>query len=356
MFKLKYEHTINFAEKSLIMIRATIGCIFLVIAGQFIVFFYDYTMGRIQHIGKGLLHDCILPSLCYIALWIVLSLFSKLFIAKNMPTQLVYSNLTCLCLIIFAIIHFHYTNNVIYALLTFPMFASLLFIDKKPLLFAFMLTLGFYLIYSIFIINFRVEAALANQSFTEIVSNIILQAGAYILSRVILKSLSILVHSIMTKDDEIKRDSFTGLFNHSSFNEKLDEFIMRNHRTKQPFSLIIWDIDDFKSINDTFGHDMGDKVLMLFTKALNECIGTEDLAFRYGGEEFTLLTSQHISYALTLSNRVRERFTQHSVVLPLGKVVTASAGLCEYDRAFGGSREFFSAADRALYTAKKNKR
>jgi diguanylate cyclase (GGDEF) domain len=287
---------------------------------------------------------------------LVITVATRTLTKKNKHAHIAYINLTAICILCYIMIHYYRTDNAVFFILSIPMMISLLYIDRRPLLYAFVLDLVFYLVYSVgYLLRLPADNA-AYKNYTEITTTSIMIMVVYIVSRVILNSLDTIVSEVATKDEKIRRDCFTGLLNHSSFYENLDRLICENQRKPTPdiFSLIVWDIDNFKSINDTFGHDMGDKVLLLFTKTLNECIGSEDLAFRYGGEEFTVITPCEADDSFALSARVRQRFSQYTVTLPLGKVVTASAGVCEYTRAlFGGSREFFSAADRALYSAKR---
>lgn len=192
------------------------------------------------------------------------------------------------------------------------------------------------------------------QGRVEIVTMICILCAVYIACLSLLFNLSSLVDNIVKKNDQIKRDSFTTLLNHSSFYEQLDGMILANHSNGDIFSLVLWDIDNFKSVNDSFGHDVGDKVLLLFVQAVKESIHAKDYAFRYGGEEFAVLTPSADRAAFSLSERVRARFTELCQTLGLGITMTASAGICQYQRKlFGGNREFFSSADHALYMAKR---
>ena len=90
---------------------------------------------------------------------------------------------------------------------------------------------------------------------------------------------------------QAKTDSLTGVANHRLFHETLDREIARSNRRKDSFSLILIDIDNFKKINDTFGHQIGDAVIIDLTKRVKEIIRISDLLSRYGGEEFGLILS-----------------------------------------------------------------
>jgi diguanylate cyclase (GGDEF)-like protein len=89
--------------------------------------------------------------------------------------------------------------------------------------------------------------------------------------------------------EQAVKDSLTGLFNRSLLESSLQRAIKQNNRTGVPMALIIFDIDDFKGINDSLGHDMGDKVLKGLGDLLKKRVRGSDMAFRIGGEEFLLL-------------------------------------------------------------------
>lgn len=322
---------------------------------QVIVFTIHAANGQIPEAARGaaIVNYLIVPAIIFLAVIAVMLITVKLLNHGANVARASYMLLTIVSLMLFVMSHIYSLVDVICAILSLPIIGSMLYIDTKPLTFVFTLNLTVYLMYTTIILHTGIGNR-KRQNFVEIIATISILIATYIAGRIILYSVSHLVHDIQTKDEEIRRDCFTGLFNHSSFYDKLDLLIIDNHRKDTVFSLIIWDIDNFKSINDTFGHDMGDKVLMLFTTALNECINDTDTAFRYGGEEFAVLACRKAKDAHALSICVRERFTLYTSALPLGKAITASAGICEYSREFGGSREFFSAADRALYVAKRS--
>ena len=150
-------------------------------------------------------------------------------------------------------------------------------------------------------------------------------------------------------------DPLTGLANRRHFAEALDTAMTFARRHEQPLSLISIDIDRFKSINDTYGHDGGDEVLKVFSDLLRESCRNEDLPVRLGGEEFLiLLPNTVIDEAFTLAERLRERMS-NTVFFSGGRNVTASFGLTqltEGDNYFN----FMKRADMALYEAKSGGR
>ena len=145
-------------------------------------------------------------------------------------------------------------------------------------------------------------------------------------------------------------DTLTRLPNRRAFELALTRELSRAERYGTPFSLVLVDLDRFKQINDTLGHDHGDEVLRRVARFLVEGVRREDVVARWGGEEFALLLpSTRASDALRLAERLRQALED----LDLG--VTASFGVAEYLP--GESEEaLFRRADQALYRAKERGR
>ncbi len=149
-------------------------------------------------------------------------------------------------------------------------------------------------------------------------------------------------------------DSLTSLANRRSFDEELTLEWRRSERTGGTLALILVDIDDFKQVNDTHGHQVGDAVLRKVGEVLGGRVRQLDVAARYGGEEFAvLLPETDLAGARTLAQRLRKDVAGAGVPLPSGEdlAVTASFGVADkngYDRA----EDMIAAADRALYDAK----
>ncbi|HWH54262.1 MAG TPA: GGDEF domain-containing protein [Gaiellaceae bacterium] len=150
-------------------------------------------------------------------------------------------------------------------------------------------------------------------------------------------------------------DSLTGLANRRSFDEELALEWRRAERVGDSVALILADIDDFKRINDTYGHQVGDTVLATIGEVLRGHVRQLDFAARYGGEEFAvLLPETDVAGARTLAQRLRRDLAKTRISLPGGRElgVTASFGVAakgDFERA----EELIAAADLALYDAKK---
>ncbi|WP_247648353.1 GGDEF domain-containing protein [Pseudodesulfovibrio sp. zrk46] len=156
---------------------------------------------------------------------------------------------------------------------------------------------------------------------------------------------------------QTEHDALTGLANRRAFDRTLDIEIERSKRARTPLSLAIFDLDNFKSINDTYGHPKGDEVLSSFAQKLEQTTRRYDLAARYGGEEFALIMAgSGVVKAQRLLSRLLNEFREIEFVSPDGaKIfnVTCSVGLTCYKGSVDiTADEFIKLADDALYEAK----
>jgi diguanylate cyclase (GGDEF)-like protein len=151
-------------------------------------------------------------------------------------------------------------------------------------------------------------------------------------------------------------DPLTGLHNRRDFEERLRESAAYARRHEQPFALIMLDLDQFKTVNDTHGHMVGDRVLVHFADAMLAVMRADDVAFRYGGDEFVLLLRGCDALrAIDVASRLRERLHAVPFRLPDGSAQTisfsAGAAAADGSESFGGGA-LASRADAALYRAK----
>ncbi len=153
-------------------------------------------------------------------------------------------------------------------------------------------------------------------------------------------------------------DALTGLFNRRYFERRLREESAHAKRHKRPFSLVMLDLDHFKLVNDTYGHEDGDRVLCHLAEVVLACLREDDLACRYGGEEFVLLLRSTTGMAARIvANRLRA--TLHSKPIPMGerkemRHITFSAGVAAADdRNNFKTDDIVARADAALYRAKR---
>jgi diguanylate cyclase (GGDEF)-like protein len=146
-------------------------------------------------------------------------------------------------------------------------------------------------------------------------------------------------------------DPLTGLPNRRHFEETLQRELARAIRTEQPVNLLILDIDHFKRINDTYGHQTGDAVLRAVGRALSETVRVGDVVARYGGEEFAIvMPNAETEDAVALAERILRNV--ENIDVP----VTASIGIATYIRHASDGSSLVDAADRALYESKRSGR
>ena len=149
----------------------------------------------------------------------------------------------------------------------------------------------------------------------------------------------------------VNTDSLTRLANRRFFIDFLEKAMAFAKRHEQPLSVIMADLDNFKSLNDTYGHQAGDQVLVAFGQVMQASIRQEDLAARFGGEEFILmLPGTTIEDATILAERLRESL-ENLAFPPLTTRVTASFGIAQY-RPDDTFETLVKRADEALYAAK----
>ena len=153
-------------------------------------------------------------------------------------------------------------------------------------------------------------------------------------------------------------DGLTKLYNSRSFYSQLELEVDRYNRYKHPLSLLLLDIDNFKDFNDNFGHLEGDKVLVRFSQIIKSCLRTNDSAYRYGGEEFTvILPETNGDEAKTVAQRIRSSLeTEKFKPIPdKNAKITISIGVTQYFPKEELSA-FIRRADKAMYLSKKNGR
>jgi two-component system cell cycle response regulator len=146
-------------------------------------------------------------------------------------------------------------------------------------------------------------------------------------------------------------DGLTGLYNHSFCFQKLEMELKRYERYGTVTSFMMIDIDDFKELNDHFGHQEGDKVLAEVGTLIRKETRDLDICCRYGGEEFSaIMPSTQIEEAVLIAERLRQKLSQ---AMPGGHAVTVSVGVASCDSSTNNSQLLVEKADAALYRAKK---
>ncbi|MBN1799771.1 MAG: GGDEF domain-containing protein [Spirochaetales bacterium] len=146
-------------------------------------------------------------------------------------------------------------------------------------------------------------------------------------------------------------DQLTLLLNRYAYRDILEKEIAQANRNNSRLSLILFDIDHFKKINDKYGHDIGDKILNIVAQRVNSCIRKSDFLFRIGGEEFAIVAAQTTAaQARILAEKIRETIAARKYIHDI--TVTLSLGVAELRKA-DSTEDIFRKADAALYKAKQ---
>ena len=161
--------------------------------------------------------------------------------------------------------------------------------------------------------------------------------------------------SLRQKNEELERlsstDVLTGLSNRRQLMHRLEEEITRSQRNKNPFTVLMADVDHFKSYNDQFGHQAGDAVLKAVGDMLRKSTRGLDCAARYGGEEFCVLLPEATTDAgKQVAERMRSNMAEQQSA---GRTITVSIGIAEFPRNGESLEAVIASADAALYEAKR---
>lgn len=159
-------------------------------------------------------------------------------------------------------------------------------------------------------------------------------------------------------EEMASRDGLTGLFNHATFQEKLNDLVQKANQQSTSLSLIMSDIDHFKSFNDTYGHQAGDFVLKEVARIWNTVMPENAILARYGGEEFIgVLADYEYSQAVQIAEDLRETLENCPILFEGQQLqVTASFGVTELNQPATSANELVKIADEYLYVAKENGR
>ena len=209
----------------------------------------------------------------------------------------------------------------------------------------------------------RIAREVSNDDIQRVLSRIMQEVkGLKNLNRKFIHKLELQTQEIERLRDELRKvkeeanvDALTGLRNRRSFERTLQEFYRDYKKFGYPFSLIMMDIDNFKEVNDTYGHLVGDRVLKEIGNILRNYLRAKDVPARTGGEEFAIiLPGVTKNEALMVAERLRRVISKHKIRVDSSEIsVTASFGVSQIDNSVEEPEDLLREADKNLYQAKR---
>jgi diguanylate cyclase (GGDEF)-like protein len=331
----------------------------LIFIAEIVIFFFFREYGLLgkdltvfQYIGKYIILTT--------ALNFLIVFICQIINALNIMSQLKnYAVLTMVSLMAAFIAYIHYNIGAILSIFIIPVFLTILFGKKKMT--------GFITgLNTILLVLSAIHSAVRIDSihfYLNVAVAFTLMASAFLISYVLIeynKANSDYIYASyrtqLSLNEQAKNDSLTGLYNQKTFQSLLKDSIEKAKNLKSPMSLAIIDLDDFKEINDTFGHLEGDQVLIHFTNLLKQQFADEEAYIsRYGGDEFAIIfpkASKELAY-LKLES-LRQRCKQLSQSQVRAGEISFSAGISHYMEGDMNETLLFHQADSALYRAKDN--
>jgi len=174
-----------------------------------------------------------------------------------------------------------------------------------------------------------------------------------------LEEVENLRNQIKLLSELVSTDALTGLFNFRHFKTVLQAEMDRSKRSGIPTSLVMVDVDHFKAINDTYGHEAGNLALKSLAEILSSEVRTTDIVCRYGGEEFAMIFPEtHLNLAVKVADRIRKQISSQPVAIDDGEIkLTVSMGASVYMKfSVLDFNDFVASVDKYLYEAKQSGR
>lgn len=346
----KWNKILNIAMWIMFLVLFILEAIFMVLYWKDVLI-YRYTN------YEYFISFLVIPSITILST-IILSTIIQKFVAKRYHIMIEsWVIIITFVIIVTETIAFHYGISVIFILYALPIIASLVYDNLKMLIVSFVSSLIAYMVVLAYIYE-NIPADDFSHSLTDVLCCLAILGALFALCCFVLSRARELINTAVKETElcsqlshEVTLDPLTRIYNHATFYQYLDNFIENYKKDdKRKFSLILIDIDNFKIINDTYGHIVGDQVLLCLVNCIKAKLNDHDYAFRYGGEEFAVLTSNP-KHAITLAENIRNEFEQ-SIYPDIPHKITISLGLCTYEHNYTSKVEFFATTDKALYHAK----
>lgn len=353
-----YQSAMNYEQKNQSLIRIFWVCVLAIFFLELLGFILYLTTGYAADTQNYFLIRVALPAAVNLLLGSALTLLNAKLGPHNAARMSGVIVFGCLLLSNSAVL-FHYGISVVCMIYVIPVFSTLVYNSRKLTYFCFAVCLASYLLIAALYLPSRASYVYSN-SYMDIASTVMIIGISLLIGLHILDMFGGLTDKIIdetikkvTMERASKEDSLTKLYNHAVFYDYLDLAILSFKSSRTMFSIVVMDIDNFKNVNDTYGHAFGDQVLLKLVETIQSNLSTNDVAFRYGGEEFTLIAFSGLETTLALAERIREQFSLAEIDGKSGVRFTVSCGLSQYGDNHIGKREFFASADRALYIAKR---
>lgn len=268
-----------------------------------------------------------------------------------------YAVILVLCMLCACVQCVHYIFPAVMCAFCVPIFSTILFQNETMARLVHILSY-FFIILSGIIAYLGARREDPHLIFDCMVAAIVV-ACSYIVSIILIqyeKQRAEYVKSCYTKQmelsEQLKHDLLTGLYNYNAFLEILK---LKRNSSSSHLQLVVIDLDNFKYINDTYGHIQGNEVLIYISYLLKKYTSNIGYPARYGGEEFVVLFPDiSIDEAYNIIEKVRKEFSEHYFEFSQGRKFTFSSGLAENDGDVTSPQELFDNADRAMYLAKRS--
>lgn len=308
------------------------------------------------------MHHAILPALSGLLLYLCGHLLLQSHGAN--PKVLQYVPIILCLLLCFNASLWYPNESFCTAVFLFPLFLTVIFSDRKMSRLVTMLAVLLLLISNMLsLFRTGTGTGITATSIFRLVLSLCIYASAYMTACVIIESIASKDKKIEENIDmrnklaeELKHDHLTGLYSHGTYEKLMIDFTVEAEANHTPLSMAIIDIDNFKHVNDTYGHAQGNVVLVALSGLLQRhCSGREAVA-RYGGEEFVIFfPNTDVAVAFTKLDEMRKAFSALSFdFLPEGGHITFSTGLAAYPGNKYSNAFFFELADKAMYEAKSS--
>jgi diguanylate cyclase (GGDEF)-like protein len=269
-------------------------------------------------------------------------------------------------LLVCNLVYVHYSVSVIYVLFVLPIMLSVYYGSNKITMFSMAINVALYLlVITLYLPTMPVEKVKHN--LTDICTTIAIIISAGLIVRSFIDRANEIVKTFVTmyeneRDLTIKNfvmefnskiEPLTGLYNHKTFYQYLGDLIEQSENFKFPLSVAVLDIDNFKKVNDTYGHSYGDDVIKSLAEIIKDSIGTDDYGARYGGEEFAIIFTDKDKYkTFEVMETIRTKFNNKIIKGMEDERFSVSIGISQHREGMT-MQNLFSNADSAQYSSKR---